>query len=145
MDRGLASAQAELLPEYLAAIAGETTLCGQIGALLRASASIHRRRPAITPFLASMSLELRRHPDLLAVLEDVGTPLVITLHEMFDAARRSGEIPSDAEDLDLMIAFSGAAMGIGLLSFGLGHASMDSAVGTLERTMTGTFFGPGTE
>ena len=92
-----------------------------------------------------MSLELRRHPDLLAVLEDVGTPLVITLHEMFDAARRSGEIPSDAEDLDLMIAFSGAAMGIGLLSFGLGHASMDSAVGTLERTMTGPFFGPGTE
>ncbi|WP_068270852.1 TetR/AcrR family transcriptional regulator [Aldersonia kunmingensis] len=134
------AAQAELLPEYLAAVQSETSLRGQIGAILRASADVHRRNPLITPFLASMPLEVRRHPDLLGGLQDVGEPLMAALHEMFESARASGEIPSNVADLDLMIAFIGSAMGIGLLSYGLRTESMDAAAGVIARVMFGDFF-----
>ncbi|MGV9669212.1 TetR/AcrR family transcriptional regulator [Gordonia sp. NPDC003504] len=134
------SAQAQLLPEYLAAVQPESTLRGQIGAILRASAALHSRHPTITPFLASMPLEVRRHPDLLGVLDDVGAPLMGALHEMFDSARQRGEIADDVGDLDLLVTFVGAAMGIGLLSYGLLQDSMSAPVDIMVRVLCGDFF-----
>jgi hypothetical protein len=101
---------------------------------------VHRRNPLITPFLASMPLEVRRHPDLLGGLQDVGEPLMAALHGMFESARDNGEIPSDVADLDLMIAFIGSAMGIGLLSYGLRSESMDAAAGIIQNVLFGNFF-----
>jgi hypothetical protein len=38
---------------------------------------------------------------------------------VFDKARQHGEMSADAGDLDLIIAFIGAVMGVGLLGYGL--------------------------
>lgn len=134
------AAQAELLPKYLAAVQPEVSLRGQINAILSASAEVHRSHPAITPFLASMPLEVRRHPDLINLLTDVGYPLMATLHDMFERARRSGEISAEVEDLDLLVAFIGAAMGIGLLSHGMRRDNMDAATSIIQNVMSEKFF-----
>lgn len=134
------AAQAELLPQYLEAIAGGATLRDQIKAIFEASARTHSRNPAITPFLASIPLEIRRHPDLLPSLAQEGGELIAPLTAMFDDARRRGEIPADSDDLDLVIAFIGAVMGVGLLCYGLSQGPMDFAVNILLAAFDGGFF-----
>jgi AcrR family transcriptional regulator len=134
------AAQAELLPQYVEAIASGDTLRDQIKAIFQASARTHARKPAITPFLASIPLEIRRHPDLLPSLAQEGAELITPLTAMFDAARQRGEIPAGADDLDLVIAFVGAVMGAGLLCYGLSEGPMDSAVDILVATLDGRFF-----
>ncbi|CDO89113.1 hypothetical protein AWC29_11600 [Mycobacterium triplex] len=134
------AAQADLLPEYLDAIAGAESLREQLAAVFRASVRAHERRPTITPFLASIPMELRRHPDLLSSLQAEGGALSDALQEMFDRARRRGEIPSTSQDTDMMVAFIGSAMGIGLLSHGMPSGHMRSAVDVLLAVFDGKFF-----
>lgn len=136
------SAQADLLPQYQEAIAGGATLRDQIKAIFQASARTHARNPVITPFLASVPLEIRRHPDLLPSLAEGGRELLEPLTAMFDRARDLGEIDSATDDLSLVIAFIGAAMGVGLLSYGVSDGPMDAAVDILLATLEGQFFKP---
>lgn len=129
-----------LLPEYLAGISGAPTLKEQIAALFRASAHAHAADPTITPFLASVPLEIRRNPELLADGSIDAAPLLAALSAMFGDARVRREIPPDVDDLDLLTAFVGAAMGVGLLAHGLDRGRMDAAVDALLRAFDGSFF-----
>lgn len=134
------AAHAELLPEYVAAIQKADTLKGQIGAIFKASTLVHERHPAITPFLASIPVELRRHPELLASLQAESSPMMTAVQEIFDGGRRRGEIPSGARDEDMVVAFVGAAMGLGLLSHGMPNGRMGAAVEILLEAFDGRFF-----
>lgn len=134
------AALAELLPQYLEAISTADKLRDQLKAVFQASARTHAREPTITPFLASIPLEIRRHPDLLPSLAEQGSELMASLTAMFDKARERGEIPSDADDLDLINAFIGAVMGVGLLCYGLSDRPMDAAVDILLAAFDGKFF-----
>lgn len=134
------AAQAELLPDYQAAVATESTMRGRIGAIMRASAEIHKRHPSITPFLASVPVELRRHPELVEGLRDLGEPILHAMNWIFDDARENGEISGNLSNDDLLVAFIGSAMGIGLLSYGLQRDSMDAAVDIIELMMTAQLF-----
>lgn len=133
-------AQTKLLPQYADAIAAHDTLREQIKAIFVASARTHAGNPTVTPFLASIPVEIRRHPDLLPSLQADGGRLMGPLSTMFAAARGRGEITSEADDLDLLIAFIGAAMGVGLLSYGMANEKMDSAVDILLAVIDGNFF-----
>lgn len=135
------AAQAELLPAYLAAINDANTFKDQVGAIFRASADVHERRPAMTPFLASIPVELRRHPDLLPSLQSESGPLMAALRGMFEGARKRGEIPPGTKDDDMVVAFIGAAMGLGLLSHGMATGRMRAAVDILLDALDGRFFG----
>ena len=134
-------ALAEVLPGYLAAATSENSLRDRLGAILRASARAHESAPLITPFLASLPVEIRRHPDLLSPLQEVGEDLVIALSAMFAEARNAGEISAAVSDRDLMVGFIGAAMGIGLLSYALPDGDMTAAVEVLLAGLDGTLFG----
>ncbi|MEB4209546.1 TetR/AcrR family transcriptional regulator [Mycobacterium sp. 94-17] len=134
------AALAQLLPEYLDATATQDTLRGRISAIMRASARAHERAPAITPFLASLPVELRRHPDLMPALQESGENLVTSLAAMFAHARETGEIAPDIPDRELLIGFVGAAMGIGLLSYALPDGDMAAAVEVLIAGLDGTLF-----
>ncbi len=134
------AALAELLPQYLEAIASADTLNGQIAAIFRASVRVHEQHPAMTPFLASIPIELRRHPDLLPSLAAEGSQLMTALQDMFDSARRRREIPADSDDNDMLIAFIGSAMGVGLLSHGMPGGRMGVAVDILLAAFGGEFF-----
>jgi AcrR family transcriptional regulator len=134
------AALAELMPEYLAAIEGAECFRDQIAAVFRASVRVHQRHPGITPFLASVPLEVRRHPELLDTLARDGQALVSAMHDMFERARRRGEIPPDTDDYEMLVAFVGAAMGVGLLSYGMAAAQMGPAVEILLSAFDGRFF-----
>lgn len=137
------AALAEPLPEYIAAIDTEATLKEQIQAIFRASARAHARKPTITPFLASIPMELRRHPDLMAPLQAESAHLMAPLHAMFAAARARGEIAEGIDDMDLVLAFLGAVMGVGLFSYGVPDGRMDAAVDILLSVLDGDFFKAG--
>jgi len=49
--------------------ATETTLFGQVGAVLRRSAEMQFEDPSIAGFIVAVAQETQRHPDLLALLE----------------------------------------------------------------------------
>lgn len=134
------AALAEVVPEYLAATAAEDSLRDRLASILRASARAHERAPLITPFLASLPVEIRRHPDLLPPLQEVGNDLVTSLAVMFAEARDSGEIATDVSDRDLLVGFIGAAMGIGLLSYALPDGDMAAAIEVLLAGLNGTLF-----
>lgn len=134
------AALGELVPEYLAATNNSGTLRDRLGAIMLASARAHQRAPLITPFLASLPIELRRHPDLMPALEELGSGLVSALGAMFAEARERGEIASDIADRDLLVGFIGAAMGIGLLSYALPDGDMAAAVDVLLAGLNGNLF-----
>ncbi|GFG80244.1 hypothetical protein A5656_18185 [Mycobacterium gordonae] len=133
------AALTELLPAYRDAIDLDGPVRDKIKAIFRASARTHRHTPAITPFLASIPIEIRRHPDLLPSLQE-GTELMTSLVDMFSAARSRGEIHTTATDMELIMAFLGAAMGIGLLSHGLPDSNMDAMVDILLAAFDGELF-----
>lgn len=133
------AALAELLPEYMDAIRIDGPLREKIKAIFLASARTHERKPTITPFLASIPIEIRRHPDLVPSLQE-GAELLTALIEMFSHARQHGEIPTEANDMDLIMAFLGSAMGIGLLSHGLPESKMGAAVDILLAAFDGELF-----
>ncbi|OBH49268.1 TetR/AcrR family transcriptional regulator [Mycobacterium sp. E2479] len=139
-EAAFAAALGELLPEYLASATSQTTLRDQIKEIMRASARAHQRSPLITPFLASLPIELRRHPDLLPTLQIQGDSLNASLAEMFTQARQRGEIAADVTDRDLLTGFIGAAMGVGLLSYALPDGDMTAAIEVLLAGLDGTLF-----
>lgn len=134
------AAQGALLPRYAVAIAFASTLKEKLAAIFRASADAHREDPTITPFLASVPLELRRHPELAKELDTGSSAMMAAMRILFEEARQRGEIPADAADLDLLIGFVGAAMGIGLFSHGLRHDDMGPPLELFLRAMDGRFF-----
>lgn len=134
------AALSELMPEYLAAIQGSDVFRDQIGAVFRASVRVHERNPAITPFLASIPLEVRRHPELLDTLSADGHAVVAAMEQMFERARNRGEIAPDTDYYDMLVAFIGAAMGVGLFSYGMAGTAMGPAVEILLTAFDGRFF-----
>ena len=134
------AALAELLPEYSIAAKTETTLKGRLTAIVRASARVNERDPKITPFLASVPIELRRHPELITPLQELGDDVMAPLSQIFAEARKNGEIASAISDRDLMVSFIGAAMGIGLLSYALPDGDMNAAVEVFIAGIEGTLF-----
>ena len=112
------AALAELMAEYLAAIQGAERSRPDRRGVPRIGAGA----PALSGHhfvLASIPLEVRRHPELLDTPSSDGHGLVSAMHDMFDRARRRGEIPPDTDDYEMRVAFAGAAMGVGLLSYGI--------------------------
>jgi hypothetical protein len=69
-----------------------------------------------------------------------GTELLTALIEMFSKARQRGQIPAEANDMGLIMAFIGSAMGIGLLSHGLPDSNMGAAVDILLAAFDGELF-----
>lgn len=134
------AALGELLPEYLEATVTQESLRDRLAGIMRASARAHHRSPAITPFLASLPVELRRHPDLVPSLELLGGDLMTSLSTMFADARRNDEIAPEITDRDLLVGFIGSAMGIGLLSYALPDGDMAAAVEVVVAGLNGTLF-----
>jgi len=72
-------------------------------------------------------MEISRHPELAELLLDRQNATLQLLAKAFAAAQQRGEITDRASPEDQVIAIMGAAVGISLLSTGLGHSNvMDS-------------------
>ncbi|MEB4209550.1 TetR/AcrR family transcriptional regulator [Mycobacterium sp. 94-17] len=136
-----ASAQDELLVEFTTAIGSADSFADRLRAVFAASARVYARSPALVPFLASLPVEMRRHPDLVPLLAERSTEFTAVLQGMFGDARAAGEIDAEVRERDLTVALMGAVIGVGLMSFGLSEPRIDPAFELLTAALSGALFG----
>lgn len=117
----LADAQSVLLPEYLRALEECSTLRERFRRILMASAAAADRDPSVTGFLAAVPIETRRHPELFAELPRQSDGIYQALIDMFEDAKRHGELNPALSTENLIVAFFGGALGVSLFHYGL-HA-----------------------
>ena len=119
--------QGLLLTDYIAAIQDKHTLREQLREILLVGAAAHNRDSSITGLLGAIPMEISRHPELAELLLDGQNATLQLLAKAFAAAQQRGEITDRASPEDQVIAIMGPAVGISLLSTGLGHSNvMDS-------------------
>jgi AcrR family transcriptional regulator len=119
--------QSLLLTDYIAAIQDKLTLREQLREILLVGAVAHNKDPSITGILGAIPLEIRRHPELAELLLDRQNATLQLLAKAFGAAQERGEISNSASPEAQVITIMGAAVGISLLSSGLGQSNvMDS-------------------
>lgn len=115
----VADAQALLLPFFQEALSQSGSLRQRIGRILLAIAREHDRDSAITGLLAAVPIEIRRHPELYEALIDGNNAVLQALEAIFEQAKQSGEIRTDANAADLVAALLGGGVGVALFQYGL--------------------------
>ncbi|QUR69445.1 TetR/AcrR family transcriptional regulator [Mycobacterium spongiae] len=133
------AALSTLLPDVTQAITTDGLLREKLGLFLRALAGAYQNNRATARFLAAVPLELSRQPDLLPA-EQEGTELLAAMVDMFATARLRGEISAEINDLDLVVAFLGSAVGIAVLSQGLPGSNVEAATNILVAAVEGSLF-----
>lgn len=108
----------EFLPDFMKTMAECKTLRERFKRIVMSSCAAHARDSNITGFLFAMPLEMRRHPELVEVLRERNTIAYRAMAAIFEEARANGEIRSKASTVDLVAAFFGGAIGVGLLHYG---------------------------
>lgn len=108
----------EFLPEFTKTMAECKTLRERFKRIVMSSCAAHARDSNITGFLFAMPLEMRRHPELVDVLREQNVVAYRAMAAIFEEARANGEIRSKANTVDLVAAFFGGAVGVGLLHYG---------------------------
>ena len=115
----VADAQALLLPFYTEAIDHGKTLKERISYILMATAQEHDKDSSITGLLAAVPIELHRHPELFAEMQDTNNVIMQSLHAIFFEAQANGEIATDAPVEDLVTALLGGGVGVALFHYGM--------------------------
>ncbi len=108
----------EFLPDFMKTMEECKTLRERFKRIVMSSCAAHARDSNITGFLSAMPLEMRRHPELVDVLRERNTIAYRAMAAIFEEARANGEIRSTASTVNLVAAFFGGAVGVGLLHYG---------------------------
>lgn len=77
---------------------------------------------------------------MLETLSTVGHALVSAMDEMFGRAMQRGEIHSDTDYFEMLVALLGAPMGVCLLSYGMAGTPMGPAAEILVSAFEGHYF-----
>jgi AcrR family transcriptional regulator len=85
-------AQAELVPEFERAVAGETSTRAAFRALLSASARLHTHDPSLAAFLSSLPVEMQREPSIAEAMAAEPSPVLQVVARMVDRGVREGDI-----------------------------------------------------
>jgi hypothetical protein len=113
---------------YLAAIQESDTFKERMAQILLASARAHDEDSSITGLLATIPIEIRRHPDIAQLLLGQQNSTFELLASVFEEAQKKGEIRSTASPEDLVIAIMGAGVGIALFQYGLQRGSLVDSI-----------------
>lgn len=124
----IASAQAELLPDYMRAMSEGANLREKIAGVLMASAHAHDADRNITGLLAAVPMELRRHPELLEQAWAGENDVLAALMSMFDEARANGELSTCASNDELLAVLLGGGVGVALFQYGVQSADLSGAM-----------------
>jgi AcrR family transcriptional regulator len=109
----------EFLPDFLRTMEECKTLRERFKRIVMSSTAAHARDSNITGFLSALPIEIRRHPELNAVVRKHNTMAYQAMAAMFDEAKRNGEISTNASTVNLVSAFFGGALGVGLFHYGM--------------------------
>jgi AcrR family transcriptional regulator len=124
----VADAQSLLLPFYMEALENGKTLKERISYILMATAKEHDKDSSITGLLAAVPIELHRHPELFAELQDANNIILTTLHDIFVQAQANGEIASKAPAEDLVAALLGGGVGVALFQYGMQKPNLSATM-----------------
>jgi AcrR family transcriptional regulator len=106
-------AQAELVPEFERAVAGEASTRAAFRALLAASARLHAHDPSLAAFLSSLPVEMQREPSIAEAMVAEPSPVLEVVARMVDRGVRAGDIAR--RDAPRVIAvFLACTMGLSL-------------------------------
>jgi AcrR family transcriptional regulator len=111
---------------------GERTI-----AVWRAFAEVYDQDPSVAGFLCAVPLEVRRHPELQALLPFEKNDLMSQLSSFVEEARRDGEIDDSLETRDVVAAMIGPEAGVGLVAHGAEMGSIHAATELLIRLVRG--------
>jgi AcrR family transcriptional regulator len=117
-------AQGILLKHIHEDVHGHSDLREQLGSFLRIAAKVHEDDSSVTELLGSIPLEVRRHPELAALLLDRQNVTLRFMVDAFSDAQERGEIRLDATPAELVEVFLGATVGVALFQFGLKRQSL---------------------
>jgi AcrR family transcriptional regulator len=140
----LVDTQGVLLPEYLRAIEEGKTLRERFRRILMASAAAADRDATVTGFLAAVPMEVRRHPELLdEVRKQDKNGIYQALINMFEVAKRNGELNPELSTENLVSAFFGGALGVSLFHYGMHSTRLTDAMSIFATLIDCGFDTPG--
>ncbi len=113
-----------LLVVYRQALALELPFKEKLKMVLLAAVDLHENDADATAILATIPIELKRHPELANLLVDGQEQLNDGLRAIFRQAVERGEAPKGYDAEDLLLTFIGGSMGMALLQYGGDIGSM---------------------
>lgn len=132
-----------VVDEFARVAAAETTLAGQIRVILERAVELNREDPSLGMFSTIAPIELQRHPEVAAMVENVtGIPSLFA--RLVREARARGELADDV-DTDATVGML-LATAMGLAQFGALVESADIHHATTEafiRLADGSMFRTG--
>jgi AcrR family transcriptional regulator len=135
----VAAAHREILPFFRDAVSGATTAREGLVALARAYAAAYDRFPTLSPFLAGIAEEMRRHPELASALMAEPETVLTIVVEIVERGVGRGEIEPDRSSA-IVSMFLAATIGLSLHASIAGKAGLDDAVDGFIRLLEGRLF-----
>lgn len=136
----LVDAEAQFLPDFSDAMKECTTLRQRFRRIAQASVAAYARDRSVSGFLAALPIEMRRHPELNAALEQQNSAVYRFMSSLFDEAKRNGEIAANASTINLASAFFGGMAGVVLFQLGAQAPSLASAMEAFLAMIDGDIF-----
>ena len=138
----LIATQEQFLPDFKRAMVDCKTLRERFHRLIMVSSAAHAKDNSITGFLSALPIEIRRHPELNSVVRQQNDSVFKTMSAMFDEAKQSGEIATNASTINLVSAFFGGTVGVALFEYGMHATSLTDAMSVFIDMIEGDVFTP---
>ncbi len=131
-------AQAELVPKFREAVAGEKTTRGAFRALLAASGVMHEQDPSLAAFLSALPIELRREDDIANAMAEAPSDVLEIMEGIVARGVRAREITPSAAP-HVLSMFLACTMGLSLYAASFGadeyRAALDAFLALLDGTL----------
>ncbi|SMB25050.1 putative transcriptional regulatory protein [Sterolibacterium denitrificans] len=136
----LIATQQRFLPDFIKAMEETSTLRERFQRLMALSATAHAEDDSIIGFLSAVPIEMRRHPELNTTLLQQNDAAFGTMAAMFDEAKRSGELATNASTINLVSAFFGGTIGVALFEYGIQVTSLTEAMNVFFDMLDGDIY-----
>lgn len=136
----LIATQQRFLPDFIEAMEETSTLRERFQRLMALSATAHAEDDSIIGFLSAVPIEMRRHPELNTTLLRQNDAAFSTMAAMFDEAKRSGELATNASTINLVSAFFGGTIGVALFEYGIQVTSLTDAMNVFFDMLDGDVY-----
>lgn len=136
----LIATQEQFLPDFIQAMEETETLRERFHRLMMISAKAHAQDDSITGFLSGVPIEMRRHPELNTALSQQNDAVFAMMATMFDEAKKSGELATNASTINLVSAFFGGTIGVALFEYGVQVTSLTEAMSVFIDMIEGNIY-----
>ena len=130
----------ELLPHYHDALSAPS-LPEAFRRVLGASAPLHQTDPSLAAFFSALPVEMRRHPELAAVIADEGRDVVSLFSGLVEAGVQKREVSPQVAPHVLSL-FIACTMGLSLYVTSIDSSQLGAITEAFSALIAGTLFKP---